>query len=295
VTVPLKSGREANPKLDIHGFTLASDKIGSNAANGRDGRWQDDECIRKEMYPAAEALAKRLMPGASAAFAFNHVRRQSRQSGQLSKAVRHTTSGVSAPSYMCHTDSTEHSWLAAPRLQQLVADGEFDAVGPTHLSADSGAVLAAAKRVVVLNLWRLLANFGEPSPTHLALCDMRSVCLTTDAIPYKFLVDGCVGHNYGLDAVRAAHHEWCYFPALDADEVIAFKAYDSAHPHHPPTARRRCNAAGEYDREGEGDAEGDCAASSAAWCFHAAVDDPTAPDDCPPRESVEVRVALAFE
>ena len=28
--------------------------------------------------------------------------------------------------------------------------------------------------------------------------------------------------------------------------------------------------------------------------FHAAVDDPSAPDDCAPRESVEVRVALAL-
>ena len=159
---------------------------------------------------------------------------------------------------MVHTDSTPESWLH--NVKDLVARDAFDEEGPTHLSEEQAKVLAAADRVVVLNLWRLVTNFGQASPTHLAMCDERSVDLA-DAIPYHFLVDGCVGFNYGLPAAASSQHKWSYFPELAADEVVVFKAYDSKGP---------------------------------KWCFHAAVDDPEAPDGCAPRESVEVRVALAF-
>ena len=79
------------------------------------------------------------------------------------------------------------------------------------------------------------------------------------AIPYHFLVDGCVGYNYGLDASAAAEHRWYYFPALAANEVIVFKAYDSEGP---------------------------------SWCFHAACDDPTAPEGCVPRDVALARVEV---
>lgn len=259
VNVHVQNGKAAAeaPKLQTHGFELARD---SKARSGAvEHAWlRDDEHIVKVHYPEAEAFAKELMPGATAAFAFNHVRRISRQTEALKKRARHA-SGLSAPSYMVHTDSTTDSWLH--NVQSLVARGAFDAEGPTHLSTTQAKVLASAERVVVLNLWRLVTNFGAKTPTHLAMCDVRSVDLATDRLPYHFLVDGCVGFNYGLDSTSAAQHKWSYFPMLAADEVVVFKAYDSQGP---------------------------------GWCFHAAVDDPDAPDGCAPRESVEVRVALAF-
>ena len=112
---------------------------------------------------------------------------------------------------------------------------------------------------------RLVTGFEQPVRTHLAMCDTRSVNLQRDAITYHLLVDGCVGYNYGLDARSAHTHSWFYFPRLRGDEVIAFKAYDSREP--------------------------------PSWVFHAAVDDPNAPKGgvpLPPRESLELRVVLAF-
>ena len=251
------------PNLETHGFELIKDRLHADF-RGHEHAWlRDDDHIANVHYRAAEAFARARFPDATAAFGFNHVRRISRQTEALKKRARHAA-GLSAPSYMVHTDSTSESWLH--NIPSLVARDAFDAEGPTHLSADQGKVLAAADRVVVLNLWRLVTNFGQASPTHLAMCDMRSVDMAT-ALPYHFLVDGCVGFNYGLPASRAPEHKWSYFPNLAADEVVVFKAYDSR---------------GSSDAQGPG------------WCFHAAVDDPSAPDDCAPRESVEVRVALAF-
>ena len=259
IKMNVRNAKESDeaPDLETHGFSLLIDdaNVGDDV---KEHAWlRDDEHVRATYYREAESLAMKAMPGATAAFAFNHVRRVSRQSGALAKKARHMT-GLSAPSYMCHSDSTASSAIA--NVRELVASGEFEAVSPTLLKAH-GKVLAEASRVVVINLWRLVTNFGQPSPTHLAMCDMRSVDADKQAIQYHFLVDGCVGYNYGLDASSAPNHKWYYYPALAADEVVAFKAYDSNGP---------------------------------SWCFHAACDDPGTPEDCPPRESVEVRVALVF-
>ena len=258
--VQVKNARDwaEPPKLETHGFELLND------GKSYDEGYTAHDFLREDItthYPTAIELAKKLFPTATAAYAFNHVRRMSRQTAELSKKQRHnSSSGLSAPSYMVHADSTAESWLH--KVKQLVSDGEFEAIASTQLSAEQGEVLAKAKRIVVINLWRLVTNFHQPSPTHLALCDMRSVDLEKHAIPYHFLVDGCVGYNYGLDEAHAKEYEWGYFPKLGPDEIVVFKAYDSA--------------------------------DGGKWCFHAACDDPGAPDGCPPRESVEVRVALAF-
>jgi len=205
-------------------------------------------------------MAKKAMPGAVAAFAFNHVRRISRHSQGDSQQPRHAPA-ISAPSYMVHADCTPSSWAA--RVKEIE---DFAKAGPPGLSAAQGEVLASAGRVVIMNLWRLISSFRQPSPTHLALCDVRSVDLKS-ALPYHFLINGFLGTNYGLDMHAAAAHEWYYFPELAAHEVVAFKAYDSLHE----------------------------ASNGPAFTFHAAVDDQSALDGgCAPRESIEVRVALAF-
>ena len=88
---------------------------------------RDDKHIVEFYYGHAEALAKQLMPGATAAFAFNHVRRVSRQTEALKKKARHAA-GLSAPSYMVHTDSTNESWLH--NVRDLVARDAFGGGAP---------------------------------------------------------------------------------------------------------------------------------------------------------------------
>ena len=63
---------------------------------------------------------------------------------------------------------------------------------------------------------------------------------------------------------HSAAHGWYYFSNLTSDEVLVFKAFDSAAPD-------AYNAA------------------------HTAFDDPTAPADAAPRASVEARFVAFFE
>jgi len=59
-------------------------------------------------------------------------------------------------------------------------------------------------------------------------------------------------------------HRWYYFPDMARDEAMVFKVYDSA-----DDGRARFTA-------------------------HTAFDDPTAPRDAPPRESIESRTFAFF-
>lgn len=272
--IVVQDGREAaeRPRLVTHGFELASD--GSCAMVEAHSHLRDDDYVRAVHYAEAERLALQLLPDAKFAKAFNHIRRRNRptlnaHAPSQTTTPRHSTN-LSSPSYMVHADSADASWM--PRVRDLVASGEFDRCGPTHLrSSAHSAALAASDRIVVLNLWRLVTSFEQPVRTHLAMCDVRSVDLKRDTIPYHLHVDGCVGYNYGLDARHATHHTWYYFPRLKSHEVIAFKAYDSCEPQ----------------------------SNTQSWVFHGAVDDPTCSalqGEAPaaPRESLELRVVLAF-
>jgi hypothetical protein len=226
VPVCIHDGRTASepPSLAEHGFELVSDATDETtclAGAVEHAHLRDEHHMTDSYYEEACNLARRLLPSATAAYAFNHVHRQSRVQQPSANQPRHGTSR-SVPSYMCHADSTATSILA--NVKTHIASGDYAAIGPSHLSrADQAAVLAAADRVVVLNIWRLVANFGQPSPSHLGLCDQRSVTLKRDSLEYGFFVDGCVAYNYGLNAAQAPNHRWYHFPRLAAHEAIALK------------------------------------------------------------------------
>ena len=200
VSVRVRDARKETeaPTLDTHGFTLLTDaRVDAATAHAE---LHDDAHVRSRYYTEMEALAKSAFPGACTHSRIN-VRRQSRQQeAPDAKRPRHAA-GLSAPSYMVHSDCTHLSWQA--RLQELHREGTLGATASSELSAEQLEALASAKRLIVLNLWRLVANFSQPTPTHLAVCDVRSVDLTADVLPYRFCVDGCVGHNHGPPPIRA--------------------------------------------------------------------------------------------
>lgn len=132
----------------------------------------------------------------------------------------------------------------------------------------SHASLAQARRLAVLQLWR---NVGHPQPDRpLALCDARTAT-RRDVRPV--LVPEYGGARlefetfYGVVPPDPAIQHWYTFPGLGADEVIAFRTYDS----------RRA------------------AAGQPFWTLHSAFRDPCAGDHAPPRESVEMRVLCIWD
>ena len=70
--------------------------------------------------------------------------------------------------------------------------------------------------------------------------------------------------SYTLSAGNSGQHRWYYFPAMTRDEVVLHKQFDS------DTTRTARN------------------------CFHTSCKDPAAPEDIPPRQSIELRAMVYF-
>jgi hypothetical protein len=114
------------------------------------------------------------------------------------------------------------------------------------------------RRFAVINVWRPLRRPVETSP--LALCDAGSIA-PADFIATDLVYPDRVGETYAV--AYNPDHRWYYFPRQQRDETVLIKCYDSK-----DDGRARFTA-------------------------HTAFDDPTAPADAPPRESIEIRT-LAF-
>jgi hypothetical protein len=114
-------------------------------------------------------------------------------------------------------------------------------------------------RLVAINVWRAIRGPVKDAP--LALCDAESVDLR-DLVATDLMFRERVSETYRV--TYNPNHRWYYFPDMQPDEAIFIKCYDSDE-------------------------------SRARFTIHAAFDDPTAPPDAPPRESIEVRTFAFFE
>ena len=113
-------------------------------------------------------------------------------------------------------------------------------------------------RVQVINLWRPIRGPLRDAP--LAVCDAGSVA-AGDLVPQDLVYQHRVGETYGV--TYNPSHRWFYVPEMQPDEALLLKCFDSA-------------------TDGR-----------ARFAPHTAFEDPTAPADVLPRESIEIRT-LAF-
>ncbi len=113
-------------------------------------------------------------------------------------------------------------------------------------------------RFAVVQTWRPINNPVRREP--LAIADARSIG-TEEMIPSARIYPDRRGEVYHSTFNPA--HRWYYFPNMQRNEAMVFKTFDSL-------------------KDGR-----------ARWTAHCAFDDPTAPPDAPPRESIEMRT-LAF-
>jgi len=124
------------------------------------------------------------------------------------------------------------------------------------LPAEAAGLLE--RRHAFINVWRPL--FGPVLDTPLAVCDARSIA-STDGLAIDLIYSDRVGQNYHF--VPSERHRWYYFSEMRAEEALLLKCMDS-----PSAGRARFTA-------------------------HTAFDDPRAPRDARPRESIEART-IAF-
>jgi hypothetical protein len=112
-------------------------------------------------------------------------------------------------------------------------------------------------RVQVINLWRPIRGPLRDAP--LAVCDARSVA-PSDLVPADLVYQNRVGETYAVTFNPA--HRWFYVPDMQPDEALLLKCFDSA-------------------TDGR-----------ARFAPHTAFEDPTAPADILPRESIELRTLV---
>ncbi len=114
------------------------------------------------------------------------------------------------------------------------------------------------RRFAIVQVWRPFRLPVESFP--LAICDARSMA-PGDLVISERRYPNRVGQTYSV--TYNPSHLWYWFPRMRRDEALVFKVYDSL-------------------KDGR-----------ARWTAHTAFDDPTAPPNARPRESIEIRT-LAF-
>ncbi|HZS85175.1 MAG TPA: CmcJ/NvfI family oxidoreductase [Stellaceae bacterium] len=114
------------------------------------------------------------------------------------------------------------------------------------------------RRFAIINVWRPIRGPLRDAP--LAVCDAQSTELA-DFVAADLIYPDRRGETYSV--TYNPRHRWFYAPAMGEDEVMLLKVFDSA------------------------------ADGRARFAPHSAFEDPTAPADVLPRESIESRT-LAF-
>lgn len=195
----------------------------------------DEDAVRGVYYAEAERLLKQVT-GAARVFVFDHTLRR-HVPGQEDRAA----GAPRQPARRVHVDQTVRS--GPQRVRDLLPD-EADEL--------------LRHRVAIVNVWRPIRAPLFDSP--LALCD-ASTAGPQDLVPTDLVYRDRVGEIYSV-AYNPAQR-WYYVPAMQADEALLIKCFDSAE-----------------DR--------------ARFAPHTSFLDPTTPPGTPPRESIELRTLLFF-
>ena len=180
------------------------------------------------------------------------------------EALVKAESGASRVVVFDHTLRTADDEMRAQRkIREVVPRVHNDYTewsGPQRvrdlLPEEADALLA--RRFAIIQVWRPIRHPVESFP--LAICDARSVSFD-DLVISERRYPNRVGQTYAITYNPA--HKWFWFPRMRREEAIVFKVFDSLND------------------------------GRARWTAHTAFDDPTAPPNARPRESIEIRT-LAF-
>lgn len=207
-------GQTPQPTLDEEGFMLLRSPTRMTDFSSR-------EQLDAIHAPEIEAMVKEVT-GAREAFALHHV---------MFRSERHVPGTIwgrpDAPNHGVHSDfGTSAPATAAEELERR------------------GIAVTPRGRLAIINVWRSLRP--PPQDVSLALCDARTVSpdetVATDAIAVRGT--GLRQVEY-LSYTFSPRHRWCYFSAMEPDEVILFRQYDerSAQPFGCPHSAFRNPAA----------------------------------------------------
>jgi hypothetical protein len=214
--------------LDRQGFQLV------RQASAVKDFWNEDE-IHKVYYREAEDLLKKVT-GADRIHIFDHTLRR-----RVPGSADSRSGGPRQPANRLHVDQTLESGPARLRFE---------------LPDEANDLLRG--RVQIINVWRPIKGPLYDAP--LVMGDATSVA-PQDLVASDLIFPDRSGEIYLVNYNPA--HRWFYASAMEANEALLLKCYDSA-------------------TDGR-----------ARFSPHGSFLDPTAPKDAPLRESIELR-ALVF-
>jgi hypothetical protein len=216
--------------LDVQGFALVDAPTAVTD-------FYDEAQLKATYYREAEDLVKQAT-GASRVVVFDHTIRRREQ------GVEDRTPGTPRqPVTRIHGDYTE---LSGPQRVHDLMGAEADAL--------------LQHRFAIVNVWRPIRGPLYDAP--LAVCDAASVA-EGDLVPQDLIYRDRTGEIYGLTYNPA--HRWYYAPAMQADEALLLKCFDSL-------------------KDGQ-----------ARFMPHTSFADPNAPANMLPRESIELRTLVFFD
>lgn len=216
--------------LDVQGFALVPAPTAVTD-------FYDEAQLEEIYYPETENLVKQAI-GATRVVVFDHTIRR------RTPGVEDRTPGIPRqPVTRVHGDYTEVS--GPQRVRDLMGSEADDLL---------------SRRFAIINVWRPIRGPLFDAP--LALCDATSLA-TGDLVPQDLIYRDRTGEIYGLTYNPA--HRWYYAPAMQADEALLLKCFDS-----------------QID-------------GRARFMPHTSFADPNAPADMPPRESIELRTLVFFD
>ncbi len=226
--VAIANGRlGARPTLEREGFGLARH---ASAVND----FYDDVAVERIYAKEVEALVKKAT-GAQRTVCFDHTRR-------AATAQTRGARGAREPSAVVHNDYTDKS---GPQRVRDIMKGEADEL--------------LSRRFAIVNVWRPIS--------HPAVTSMLALCAADSAKPGNLIPTPRIAKDR-IGELMLAHYDpqqrWITFPAMDLDEALLLKTYDSA-------------------KDGR-----------ARFAIHTAFDNPHAPADAKPRESIESRIFAFF-
>lgn len=236
VSMPIADARYLGhqPRIDIDGFELWE------APTEVVDFWNDQEVTAKYYVEAAELVKG--VTGASEVIVFDHQIRQ-REAGRPSLTFGRAGDGSKAGAVgRVHVDYSEVT--GRKRLHRVL--GIQDA-------AESRG------RFSIVNVWRSIK--GPVLDTPLAVCDARSVAVD-DLVAANIRYQTRSGEIYLLR--HSSRHRWYYYSAMDWNEALVFKQYDSL------------------------------ISGVSRFTPHGAFDHPEANEFTPLRESIEVRCLVIY-
>ena len=277
--------------LEKNGFQLH--KSAENAIQEIDFCHQDD--VVDNYYPICEKL---VIDGLKAScttpitgvYAFDHNVRsndhssvgQIKASKQLSNdvGIEPPVPQVQNPAGIVHADYTSVS--GPRRLGDLAKQPKLnDVLRPKLLSQNKSSLLDPTtvqealdgkRRYAFINVWRSIDQENPVKDNHLACIDAQSVDEKQLRV-FRIHYADRVGENYFACPASPSNdkqHSWYYYPEMTMEEALLIKQWDSS---------------------------GDFADGSehSTFAIHSAFLDPTAPENAPPRKSIEVRCIVIWD